>query len=174
MKTTNTPVIELRGIKHSAFASQETFCYEAKLYVDGKLLAIVSNDGHGGCDNCRPVKGRTYDEIRRIEEQIKDLPKRRFPAEWGGGEYSPSLETICADLVTEWLHEKDFKRAMQRVSYVKADGSQKGVFQLPAKYKPTAETMAAIKAKCAWAVGCTFLHDLPLDEARKTYFANMA
>ena len=42
--------IELKNIKHSEFASHETFCYEATLYVEGKPFAQVSNDGQGGSD----------------------------------------------------------------------------------------------------------------------------
>ena len=44
------PVIELRGIKRTAWASEETHCYQATLYVDGEKWGTVSNQGHGGCD----------------------------------------------------------------------------------------------------------------------------
>ena len=43
--------IELKNIKHSEFASHETFCYEANLYVEGKPFAYVRNDGQGGSDH---------------------------------------------------------------------------------------------------------------------------
>ena len=43
--------LELKNIKHSEFASHETFCYEAILYVDGKPFAYVRNDGQGGSDH---------------------------------------------------------------------------------------------------------------------------
>ena len=42
--------LELKNIKHSEFASHETFCYEANLYVNGKPFAHVSNDGQGSAD----------------------------------------------------------------------------------------------------------------------------
>lgn len=42
--------ITLKAIKHSKFASQETDCYTANLYVDGTKIGTVSNAGHGGCD----------------------------------------------------------------------------------------------------------------------------
>jgi len=35
--------IELRAIEHIARASEETYCYAAKVYVDGKHVADVSN-----------------------------------------------------------------------------------------------------------------------------------
>ena len=42
--------LKLKNIKHSEFASQETNCYQAVVYLNGKPFADVSNDGHGGCD----------------------------------------------------------------------------------------------------------------------------
>ena len=42
--------LQLKNIKHTEWASEETHCYQASLFVDGKPVAIVSNDGHGGCD----------------------------------------------------------------------------------------------------------------------------
>lgn len=41
----------LKNIKTCDFMSEETVCFEANLYCDGKLLARVSNDGHGGQTN---------------------------------------------------------------------------------------------------------------------------
>ena len=42
--------LELRNIKYSRFASQETPCYEAKLYLNDKPLAFIRNEGTGGSD----------------------------------------------------------------------------------------------------------------------------
>ena len=42
--------LEMKSIKHSAFASEETDCYEGYVYVDGKKAIYVSNDGKGGAD----------------------------------------------------------------------------------------------------------------------------
>jgi hypothetical protein len=43
-------MLTLKKIQHSAFNSQETHCYMAKLYFGTKLIAMVGNEGHGGCD----------------------------------------------------------------------------------------------------------------------------
>ena len=42
--------LEMKAIKFSEWASEETYCYQANVYLDGKPFAMVSNDGHGGCD----------------------------------------------------------------------------------------------------------------------------
>ena len=34
--------LEMKSIKHSAFASEETYCYEGYVYVDGKKAIHVS------------------------------------------------------------------------------------------------------------------------------------
>jgi len=40
--------VTLKNIKVCQFASQETLCFEATVYIDGKKAGHVSNDGHGG------------------------------------------------------------------------------------------------------------------------------
>ena len=40
--------ITLKSIKVCKFASQETLCFEANIYIDGKKVGFVSNQGHGG------------------------------------------------------------------------------------------------------------------------------
>mgnify|MGYP003301036993 FL=1 len=42
--------LELKSIKHAQWKSEETQCYDAKLYVDGKPFALVGNHGQGGAD----------------------------------------------------------------------------------------------------------------------------
>ena len=50
----NGDVLEIKGIKHAAFASQETHCFEGSLYLNKKKIGVVSNEGHGGCDRFDP------------------------------------------------------------------------------------------------------------------------
>lgn len=40
--------VELRGIKHAAFASDETECFSATVFIDGKKAGTVDNEGRGG------------------------------------------------------------------------------------------------------------------------------
>lgn len=43
--------ITLKNIKVAKFMSQETLCYSATVYVDGKKAGHSENDGHGGCSS---------------------------------------------------------------------------------------------------------------------------
>ena len=46
-----TPKIILKNLKYAAFASEETSCFSATVYCDGKRLCTARNDGRGGCDS---------------------------------------------------------------------------------------------------------------------------
>ena len=70
------PIITLKNVKIAHFASHETPCFEATIYVDGKRFCGVSNNGQGGCDDYYPViKGESgsdvYAKIRRLEDCLK-------------------------------------------------------------------------------------------------------
>lgn len=40
--------LTLKNLKISAFMSEETTCFQATVYVDGKKVGTAQNDGHGG------------------------------------------------------------------------------------------------------------------------------
>ena len=166
--TTTQPEITLKNIKHFEAGSQETHCYTATIYVDGTKFATVENNGHGGCDNVHPIAGG-WTAVNELEERIKaTFP--RIESEYFEDGMEPSLEIICGDLVNEFLLKKEFKKAMRRISYVKT--GEQGIYQLPAKYKPTPETIADVKATASWAKGVTFLADLPESEAMEVFKNN--
>ena len=165
--------IELKAIKYSAFASQETHCYQAKIYIDGKPFAGVSNDGHGGCDlvyplpNCKDTKAWRA----RLDAIEAELGKEVL-TDTGGGNYITSmmncLEFVCGDLMNQYHQMTEVKKILRRVSYLKPDGK---LYQLVAKYKPDARTLLAVKA-CPWfADDYTMLSGMTPDDALKALTA---
>ena len=166
--TITQPEIILKNLKHFESGSQETHCYTASIFVDGKKFATVENDGHGGCDNVHPIDGG-WNAVRELEERIKaTFP--RIESEYFEDGMEPSLEIICGDLVNAFLLKKKFKKVMRRISYVKPGG--KGIYQLPAKHKPTTAVISYLKATASWAKGVTFLSDLPESEAMALFKSN--
>ena len=114
--------IELKNITHAEFASQETNCYEATIYINGKREGLVSNDGQGGCDNVTP-----WQLAQEIDAYAKTLPP--VVCEWidpKTGEpfvLEQTHETIFGELLNEWLHAKDLKKALsKRILYQREDG----------------------------------------------------
>ena len=161
---TKKPNIELKNIKRTAWMSEETHCYQASLYVDGEHWGTVSNEGHGGCDNFRGLE-RDWADIRELNKQIAETYK---PYTYGDKSLDQDLEMVCADLVNQWLRDKDFTRAMKsKVLFTKPD--TQGVWQLAVKKPHTLETtLAALRSKNPQY---TYLADLPVDEAKAIYFA---
>lgn len=104
--------IELKNIKFSEFASEETNCYQASIYIDGKKVGEVSNSGKGGCDNIYP-----YEVENRINLYAKTLPVVKLgfndPQTGKPFECPQSAETIFGDLLDDYLMGKDLKKAFK-------------------------------------------------------------
>lgn len=142
--------LEMKAIKHSEFASQETYCYEAKLYVDGEPFAIVSNDGHGGADMQYPVKGFKGDFHARLKEVENWLSENHPPV--SVSDIAPDMEPMkmtlelwCGQQVSDFLARKDMKRICRgHIVGKMADGK---IYQWKRVHDRYAEQMAAIRAK---------------------------
>ena len=109
--------IELKAIKHCGWQSEETHSYQGKVYVDGKPMIDVGNDGHGGCDNQYPIKPFTHKDIEKVDKWCcKNLPKwssKQFGIKDGfdkGKSYDTDLEMWCGDQVNKFLVKRDEKR----------------------------------------------------------------
>jgi hypothetical protein len=59
--------MELKKIKHFNELSQETMAFSAQLWVDGKHIADISNNGEGGSNNVYPTKDNTWDNIQQYD-----------------------------------------------------------------------------------------------------------
>ncbi|MFS8066647.1 MAG: hypothetical protein ACMG6S_09780 [Byssovorax sp.] len=120
--------IEVRNLKFSAFASQETNCFEATLYVDGKRVGTARNAGHGGATYIEPsdcaVRLNTHAAtLPKVVTTIKDEANVS-----GFFTYVPTGESIVDDLVTEALLERDLKKALsKRILFTVA--GKVGIFQ---------------------------------------------
>ena len=159
---------ELKNVKHAEFASKETPCYQATLYIDGKRTAQVSNDGQGGCDMVHPVEPITENRqrLQAAEEHLAGLPPivADFKNDDGSPfSYAQSLETECGRLLDEWLLKRDIKKALKRIVYVHT-GTTKPVYQLVAKHKPTPANLARVaESRPEWTV----LNTLPFNDLLK-------
>ena len=113
--------IELKNIKYSEFASEETHCYRATLYVDGKRFATVGNQGHGGCDYVHPISPVTNKDLDKLEITIaKEYPK--WGSEYGDKEdtHDHDLEIVCGNLVNEWIKDREIKKALKKIIFVES------------------------------------------------------
>jgi len=107
--------IELKNVKHNERFSEETNCFSATLYVDGKRIGEVANRGYGGCDEY----GFAYSIVDELNKRIaKEFPKIDG---YGGEPFDASLETVIGDVLTDYLIVRDCKRALSRKILFKKD-----------------------------------------------------
>ena len=146
--------LELKNIKHTAWASEETHCYQASLYVDGKPLAIVSNDGHGGGDRdyAHPKFNDEFsvycDKMLAVHAYFKSLPNT--PSEWCADGLPQELEYWCGDQVNDWLTARELKKKLKK-EFLFQFADKVGVF--------------AHKTRPSRAHKATILNDLPFADA---------
>jgi len=157
--------IELKNIKHSEFASQETHCFQATIYIDGKKVGTVENHGHGGCDSVHP-----HQVAQKIDDYAKTLPKTVCdfidPETGKPAEIEQCHETIFGEIVNTWLVAKDLKRAMsKRVLYLK-DG---GVYQSKAMASDALKLYLSEPKLGTQCQDKTILNLLPFDQALTIY-----
>lgn len=144
--------LELKNIKYTEWASQETLCYQAALYVNGKPLAIVSNDGSGGCDRETPHpkhKGDFRADMQKVHEYFAALP----PEEKYGT--AQRLEYWCADTVNDYLTARDLKKELRK-KFLFTLKNRAGLFESGDRPMPSAGV-------------AVILNDVPFDDALAIY-----
>jgi len=161
--------LQLKAIKHTEWASEETHCYQASLYIDGKPVAIVSNDGHGGCDrdyDHPKFKGDYRATMKEVHEYFKSLPNE--PSEWSEDGFAQSLEGWCGDQVNEFLSSRELKRKFKSHVLVQLKYKE-GIFQIANNSNMATRHPTVTKGE--WIIdkqaGETrrILNDMPFDEA---------
>lgn len=93
--------IKLKNVKHSEFASHETDCFQASVYIDGKKAGTVINDGQGGPNYYEPH--RLYETLSNYCDVI--------PTDMLGNKQHP--DEIIGNLFESW-YDKKKKAAMCR------------------------------------------------------------
>lgn len=107
--------VDLKNIKYAAFASQETNCFEASVYIDGKREGVVWNDGRGGCNSYQPQA-----LVERLEAYAKTLP----PIKSDFGMLSVDADVLLNELLESHLEAKENKRLCKRGTLVRFEGIQ--------------------------------------------------
>jgi hypothetical protein len=111
--------IELRGFKHAKFASEETNCFEAVVYIDGAKAGTVRNDGHGGSNAYQPHS--LYERLKAYSETLPPRPLKLTPEKTVMIPQSPDI--LIGDLVNRELIARDYRRLIKTaVVFTKADG----------------------------------------------------
>lgn len=155
--------IELKNIKHMASLSEETLCYNASLYVDGKKIGQVSNHGHGGPD-------MFHGDQQAFDRAGTWLKEKTETVDVGEMSIPNDMEIHCGNLVNNWLMEKDLKKTLRnRVLYVEKDS--KDIYQIKWKGVRKIEERH-IAAAASKHPNATILNSLPLNKAMEIWLSN--
>ena len=60
--------LSVKNVKINDEMSEETICFSCDLYDNGKLVAHVTNRGHGGCNEVRPAKGIDWKDVQKYTD----------------------------------------------------------------------------------------------------------
>jgi hypothetical protein len=99
-------MIEIRNLKVAKFASEETTCFQARVYFGGKLIGVASNEGHGGPTCVHATVG--YDDKAYHAANA-------WAAKQAKGEtFDGHLVDLIDDLVDEQILRKDVISTLKR------------------------------------------------------------
>jgi|TARA_R110000803_G_scaffold206453_1_gene273710 hypothetical protein len=161
--------MQLKAIKHYSSMSEETYCYEANLYILDVKICRVSNRGRGGGDDFDfeelTLSGIGFINWKFVQDLndwcLKNLPKWYFEYR---KEYCPkSLETWCAEQVDDFVNWKEFNKALKK-SVLYLDPTKDVLYEF--NLKPTSESINKCKEKFP---NHTFLNNIAKYEAFKIY-----
>jgi hypothetical protein len=165
----NKTPITLKNIKFSEWASEETHCFQATIYMDGERAMKVSNEGHGGPNQYYHTNGQSSEEFKRQferaiiigENYIKDSREEGWQ-EWISklAGTSELLDWLVSDLLNEHLTLKEMRTKM-RTKTIFYDKKLKKVFHHD--HKPTPENLSYLKRNSR--SGVLFFNDIPEAEA---------
>jgi hypothetical protein len=95
--------IEVKNIKTNMAFSEETICFKADVYVNGKKVFYAENDGHGGMTSVMPYgidERKIYHEvIEYLASKGKDEIERKYP-----------LEYLVDDVIDDYVNERERKK----------------------------------------------------------------
>lgn len=118
--------VELKSVKTCKWASDETECFNAVIYVDGQRAGTVENDGHGGCNNY-------HFEDRSVGDAFRAFAKAET-----GEEFEPE-DAYIGKLLDKHEEEKAYKRWCKKETLFRLKGDKPGHWRtLNTTYSPAA------------------------------------
>lgn len=153
--------IELKRISLNRQLSEETACFSADLWVEGRKIGTVANRGTGGCDEFHGDQ----DAYDRADAWCKaNLPRWRLFE--GEADHPTDLEMHCAGIVARHEGEQQMARKLKARLLVKLP-DRGGLWEFKANGDTSSpQTHAAFLAKYPGAV---ILNALPKAEAYTLY-----
>jgi len=115
--------VELKNVKHCKWASQETECFTASLYIDKKRVGTVENDGNGGCNFM-------HFNDRATEKNFIDFCNSQPPKVYEDGtELSMDADFYISLLLEEHLKKAEEKRWLRTMVIFRLKDDEEGAWR---------------------------------------------
>jgi len=177
--------MELKNLSHNVTFSEETHCFKASIYINGKRMFSASNGGNGGSNFYSPSdfgKGKeAFEESMAIaREEAKQYTLKKIELgedlQWaidafGDGKSDELIDWLIADLINEQLTLKEMRKTLKKKVTVYEPqsndifhlGKDKPTDEILEKYKNHFATRSEIKNAKDWI----WLNTIPESEAYK-------
>lgn len=100
---------EIKNFKYLESRSEETNCFSAALYVNGKKVADCGNSGHGG-----PTDVNFLLQYREMEKEIDHFLATQPKIKYENVEFARTMEFIVDQLVEELLKAKVLQNLLKK------------------------------------------------------------
>ena len=101
--------VEIKNLKYAEWASQETNCFDASVYIDGKRVGTVRNDGSGGPNFYHP-----HSVEQTLQKYAATLPPTVVIYDNGNGEERGEMPLVADDIIHELLMEHLYQGDLKR------------------------------------------------------------
>ena len=162
--------VSLKNLKVLESRCEETICFEATLYVDGKRFCQVSNDGNGGPHSYKPLPSSPIRSKVKTDDKLQELDNRlnMYGVKLNilGEEKvcSLNLDILVEQEVSKMLRDKEIKKITKKIAYIDENND---IFTVKSKHKPTLENLEAIKKTKEWKPGNHLLNEMNMEDIRK-------
>lgn len=112
--------VEVKRFVHVPRMSQETTCFTADLWLDGRKVAYLQNNGRGEGSHARPYEGGS-DALRFFERLVETLPDIPIPAGPCSKAFTvkSSMENWIDEVVGDMLQDAQARKlCKQGITYV--------------------------------------------------------
>ena len=98
--------LELKNVKLNKALSDETDCFSATLYAEGKRVATVANRGCGGDNEYNVIDKIMFEAVKTYAYGLPDRVSKTIE----GFRYSVDVDMLVEDLIYEKQIRDDFKK----------------------------------------------------------------
>jgi len=151
--------MEIKNLSHNVTFSEETHCFRASIYINGKRMFCAENRGCGGPNDYSPFTlylgkyGEAFEEAMSLaREEAKRYTLKKIELgedlQWaidafGDGKSNELIDWLITDLINEQLTLKEMRKTLKKKVTV-YDPKSNDILEL-GKDKPTDEILEKYK-----------------------------